>query len=142
MILAGAEKFRAIALSHVRSSDGIFIVYDVTNFESFNNIDYWISEIEKAIDSNVVIYLIGNKIDLDDKRVISYENGKNKCLEKGFNYFGEVSAKTNENIMEIYNKFYKEIFYKNKDKVLEKKEQKKKLFQEFQKDNKESKCCF
>ena len=141
MILAGAEKFRAIALSHVRSSDGIFIVYDVTNFESFNNIDYWVSEIEKAIDSNVVIYLIGNKIDLDDKRVISYENGKNKCLEKGFNYFGEVSAKTNENIIEIYTKFYREVFYKNKDKILEKKEQKKKLFEEFQKVHKESKCC-
>ena len=141
MILAGAEKFRAIALSHVRSSDGIFIVYDVTNNESFNNVSYWLSEIEKAIDKNVVIYLIGNKIDLDDKRVVSYISGNNKYKKEGFNYFGEVSAKTNENIIEIYTKFYREVFYKNKDKILEKKEQKKKLFEEFQKENKESKCC-
>ena len=44
-------------------------------FESFQNISYWIYEIEKTIDKNVVIYLIGNKIDLEDKRIISYENG-------------------------------------------------------------------
>ncbi len=141
MILAGAEKFRAIALSHVRSSDGIFIVYDITNIESFNNVSYWVSEIEKAIDTNVIIYLLGNKIDLDTQRVVSYESGKNKATKFSFNDFCEVSAKTNENIIEIYTKFYKEVFYKNKDKILEKKEQKKKLFEEFQKVHKESKCC-
>ena len=120
MIIAGAEKFRAIALSHVRNSDGIFIVYDITNSESFYHVSYWISEIEKAIDKNVVIYLIGNKIDLENKRTVSYENGKEKALKENFNFFGEVSAKTNENIMTIYNQFYKEIFYKNKEKILEK----------------------
>ena len=141
LIIAGAEKFRAIALSHVRNSDGIFIVYDITNSESFYHVSYWISEIEKAIDKNVVIYLIGNKIDLENKRTVSYENGKEKALKENFNFFGEVSAKTNENIMEIYNQFYKEIFYKNKEKILEKREQNKKLFEKLQQDNKGKKCC-
>ena len=110
LIIEGAEKFRAIALSHVRSSDGIFIVYDVTNNESFNNVSYWLSEIEKAIDKNVVIYLIGNKIDLENKRTVSYENGKEKALKENFNFFGEVSAKTNENIMKYIIDFIKKFF--------------------------------
>ena len=141
LILAGAEKFRAIALSHVRNSDGILIVYDISNNESFKNVSYWNSEIEKAVDKNVVIYLIGNKIDLEDKRTVSYENGKQKALNENFHFFGEVSAKTNENIMEIYKQFYQEIFYKNKDKILEKREQNKKIFEELQQDNQCSKCC-
>ena len=43
--------------------------------------------------------------------------------------------------MTIYNQFYKEIFYKNKEKILEKREQNKKLFEELQQDNKGKKCC-
>ena len=118
-----------------------FFVYDISNVESFQNISYWIYEIEKTIDKNVVIYLIGNKIDLEYKRIVYYENGKQIALKEKINFFGEVSAKTNENIMEIYNQFYKEIFYKNKEKILEKREQNKKLFEELLQDNKRTKYC-
>ena len=110
MILAGAEKFRAIALSHVRSSDGIFIVYDVTNNESFNN--------------------------------VSYNQGYEQFKNKHFNNFAEVSAKTNHNIMEIYTEFYKEIFSKNKDKVLEKRNQNKRIFETIKNEENNCKCCY
>ena len=79
-------------------------------FESFQNISYWIYEIEKTIDKNVVIYLIGNKIDLEDKRIISYEYGKQIALKEKNNFFDEVSAKTNENIMKYIIDFIKKFF--------------------------------
>ena len=90
-----------------------FFVYDISNVESFQNISYSIYEIEKTIDKNVVIYLIGNKIDLEYKRIVYYENGKQIALKEKINFFGEVSAKTNENIMkyiiDFIKKFYIEI---------------------------------
>ena len=87
-----------------------FFVYDISNVESFQNISYSIYEIEKTIDKNVVIYLIGNKIDLEHKRIVYYENGKQIALKEKINFFGEVSAKTNENIMKYIIDFIKKFF--------------------------------
>ena len=87
-----------------------FFVYDISNVESFQNISYSIYEIEKTIDKNVVIYLIGNKIDLEYKRIVYYENGKQIALKEKINFFGEVSAKTNENIMKYIIDFIKKFF--------------------------------
>ena len=87
-----------------------FFVYDISNVESFQNISYSIYEIEKTLDKNVVIYLIGNKIDLEYKRIVYYENGKQIALKEKINFFGEVSAKTNENIMKYIIDFIKKFF--------------------------------
>ena len=87
-----------------------FFVYDISNVESFQNISYSIYEIEKTIDKNVVIYLIGNKIDLEYKKIFYYENGKQIALKEKINFFGEVSAKTNENIMKYIIDFIKKFF--------------------------------
>ena len=87
-----------------------FFVYDISNVESFQNISYSIYEIEKTIEKNAVIYLIGNKIDLEYKRIVYYENGKQIALKEKINFFGEVSAKTNENIMKYIIDFIKKFF--------------------------------
>ena len=53
------------------------IVYDVTDKETFKNVQAWLGNIQETLDrSNVVIMLIGNKIDLIDQRQVSTEEGK------------------------------------------------------------------
>ncbi len=128
-------------MSHVRNSDGIFIVYDISNFESFKNIDFWISEINKCIDlDNIVIYLIGNKTDLYNMRNVSYDEAYDKSKKENFK-FAEVSAKENYNINNTFTDFYNEIFWKNKNKIIEKRNQNKILFETYKENNEGCKCC-
>lgn len=110
---AGQERFRTITTAYYRGAMGIILVYDVTNFKSFDDIKVWIDSISKNNDdTNIVKMLIGNKIDCrkgtsDD--VISYENGK-ELAEKYNMLFFETSSKDNINIndamMAISNKIY------------------------------------
>lgn len=66
---AGQERFRTITTSYYRNSQGILLVYDITDKNSFNNIRQWISQIQLHADVNVNKILIGNKCDLVSQRV-------------------------------------------------------------------------
>merc|ERR1712063_143092 len=65
---AGQERFRTITSSYYRGAQGIMIVYDITDRDSFDNIKNWMVEIDKYAQENVIKVLVGNKSDLDDKR--------------------------------------------------------------------------
>ena len=67
---SGAERYKAITTSHIRGADGAYIVYDISNESSFKNLQYWYNCIKDAADSDITIYLIGNKSDL------IYEEGR------------------------------------------------------------------
>ena len=64
---AGEERFRTIISSYYRGAHGILLIFDLTEIESFNNLNNWLAEIEKNANKNVVKVLIGNKCDLEDK---------------------------------------------------------------------------
>lgn len=65
---AGQERFRTITSAYYKGADGIIIVYDVTNSNSFDDIEkFWISEVESYAEKNVELLLIGNKKDLNNK---------------------------------------------------------------------------
>jgi len=97
----GDEKFRAITRQYYKEAQGILLVYDITNKESFDNIDKWIEDIKNSAPANCVIFLVGNKSDLADKRAVSFQEGKNKSEEYGL-LFNEVSAKNGDNILLIF----------------------------------------
>lgn len=93
---AGQEAFRAITKTYYRGSSIVMVVYDITNQNSFNSVGKWLIDVRAIID-NPNIILIGNKSDLNDKRVISYEKGE--AFAKANNIdFVEISAKTTNNI--------------------------------------------
>ena len=83
---------------------------------------------------------MGNKKDLQKNRTIEQIRGINKAKRLGMDKFVEVSAKTKENLMETFKEFYLEIYYKNKKKVVEKKNKNLKMFENLQKQENDS-CC-
>ena len=72
---AGQERFRSITKSYYRGAKGAFVVYDVTKPESFENSEKWVDELIKFGEKDLIIYLIGNKIDLNNFRKITSNQG-------------------------------------------------------------------
>ena len=74
---AGQENFRSITRSYYRNSVAAIIVYDITNKSSFDKVSSWIEEVKQNVHAKVCIFLVGNKIDLEKNREISYDAGYN-----------------------------------------------------------------
>ena len=108
---AGQESYRSITRSYYKSSTCAFIIYDVTDKKSFTNISSWLDECREMCYKDMLICLVGNKIDLEDKRVISKEEGQKFADDNGLLFF-ETSAKTGTNIEEIFNKCTSDIVAK------------------------------
>mmetsp|Transcript_19825 Transcript_19825/g.22133 ORF Transcript_19825/g.22133 Transcript_19825/m.22133 type:complete len:205 (+) Transcript_19825:2-616(+) len=105
---AGQERFKTITSSYYKGAHGIIVVYDVTDKDSYKNIDTWMSEIEKHASDNVSRILCGNKSDLEDSRQVSTDEGKE--LADTYNIrFIESSAKDNANVEEAFTLMTKEI---------------------------------
>ena len=94
---AGQEKYKGLIPSYVRNSSIVFIVYDINNRTSFENVENWISFV-KNIEKTTMI-LCGNKCDL--KREVETKEGKELAEREGIKFF-ECSAKTNENIKKLF----------------------------------------
>ncbi len=96
----GEEKFRVLFPSYCSGASGALVLYDITNRESFNELDEWFD----LIDSNsgkIVKLLIGSKIDLIDQRQIPREEAENFQKEHADIYL-ECSSKTGENVDKIF----------------------------------------
>ena len=98
---AGQERFRTVVSTYFRGAHGILLLYDVTNKDSFKNLENWLIEIEKNAKEKVLKILIGNKCDLTDDREISTEEGKAFALRNGMEFM-ETSAKMNTNVTEAF----------------------------------------
>ena len=94
---AGQERYRSITTSYYKGSKGCFIVYDISNEKSFEDVERWYEETMKFSDKNISIILIGNKSDLEDKRKITIEMGKQKAANLKCPFF-ETSALSNYQI--------------------------------------------
>ena len=92
---AGQEKFRSLIPNYIRGSSLVFIVYDISNRKSFENLSNWIDFVNNIENSNIVI--VGNKSDLKDTREVTLEEGQKFCEEKNVEFF-EVSAKEGTNL--------------------------------------------
>ena len=98
---AGQDRFRAITKNYYKGSHGIILVYDVTNVQTFENVKTWVNQIREEALPNVVIYIAGNKIDMEDERKVEKESGEQLAEELGFP-FAETSAKNGININETF----------------------------------------
>jgi len=95
---AGQERFRTITSAYYRGADGIILVYDVSDRQSFQKVDEWLTEVQAYVNETTCKILIGNKSDKDaSERQVSTEEGQRKAEELGL-AFMETSAKTAENV--------------------------------------------
>jgi len=102
---AGQERFRTITTSYFRGAQGILLVYDVTDRQSFNSIHNWVSQLNSNADPNISRVLIGNKCDVpESERVVSVEEGKELAAQFGIENFFECSAKQDLNVTAAFTK--------------------------------------
>ncbi|OHS94230.1 GTP-binding protein yptV1 [Tritrichomonas foetus] len=100
---AGQDRFRSITQNYYRGSNGIIIVYDVTDRDSFDHVGSWMNEIESRASSNVCVLLVGNKEDLGGKRAVSVEEGESLARSYGIPFL-ETSAKDATNVEKMFQK--------------------------------------
>lgn len=98
---AGQEKFKSITRAYFKSSVCAFLVYDITNLESFLSVQNWINECRAQCPSTAILYLIGNKVDLENQRQVTYDSGS-ELADKNKMKFFETSAKELYNIDETF----------------------------------------
>ena len=95
---AGQEKFRSLIPNYIRGASLIFLVYDITNRDTFAHLPEWIKFINNIENTNIII--VGNKIDLEDNREINFEEGKKFAEANNCEIF-EVSAKEGTGLVEM-----------------------------------------
>ena len=101
---AGQERFRSITSSYYRGAQGVMVVYSVTDRRSFNNVDYWLNEIQTYAGSRVCKLLVGNKGDLAGNRRVTHAEGDEKAAQNAYFplEFFETSAMLNYNVREAF----------------------------------------
>ena len=147
---AGQERYKAITNAFYKGSKGAFVVYDITRKSSFLNIDKWIGELKTNGSEDILIILVGNKTDLEDKREVSTDEGEKKAKQYGI-AFCETSALQGKNIEYAFNILIDEIILdidnaKEKEMKNNKNNNKKKskgimLNTNNDKNHKKKKCC-
>jgi len=98
----GQEIYRSLITNFYRKASLAMMVYSIDNRESFIHINKWLKEVRLQSNPDVKIILIGNKSDLEDQRVVSYEEAKKFKDENQLLYFEETSAKTGLNTKEVF----------------------------------------
>ena len=109
---AGQERFRSISVNSIRMSDGVILIYDITNEFSYENIYGWMDNIYQVKGKDFPVILIGNKCDKDEERVVSKEKGEEMAKKYNITFF-EASNKMGTNIEEAGLKLINKIVENN-----------------------------
>ncbi|KAG2190271.1 hypothetical protein INT46_005600 [Mucor plumbeus] len=101
---AGQERFRSMAPMYYRGASAAILVYDITSEESFIEMISWMEELNKNMPDDLIIHVVGNKIDLESDRKISFSRVLDYCdrLTQEVNGVHEVSAKNDQGIDDIF----------------------------------------
>ncbi|XP_053676657.1 ras-related protein Rab-14 [Anopheles nili] len=111
---AGQERFRAVTRSYYRGAAGALMVYDITRRSTYNHLSSWLADTRNLTNPSTVIFLIGNKSDLESTREVTYEEAKSLAEEHGL-LFAEASAMTGQNVEEAFLETAREIYQSIKE---------------------------
>lgn len=117
---AGQERYKSITKSYYKGSNGIMLIYDITDKKSFDHIEDWINSIKESVgnyeDNKYTIFLLGAKLDLavDNKREVSVEEAQAKCEKFELEWGGEWSSKdfSDEKCLQILKTFVEKMYKK------------------------------
>lgn len=106
---AGQERFRSLAPMYFRDANFALIVYAINDENSFNAVQGWYDSLVNECMDVPTLYLIGNKIDLTDNRIISAQDGQDLATKLQAKFY-EISAKTGDNVEKLFNDLAKECY--------------------------------
>lgn len=98
---AGQERFRSLIPSYIRDSSVAVVVYDITNKKTFENTRKWVDDVRGERGNDVIIVLVGNKTDLNDKREVTTQQGEDEAKKNNL-MFIETSAKVGHNVKTLF----------------------------------------
>lgn len=98
----GHERFRSLTPMYFHDADACIIVYDITSKQSFDEVKYWLKDLDEKGPQEVLIALVGNKSDLDSLRMVLTEDGQGFADTNKISIFMETSAQSGENITELF----------------------------------------
>ncbi len=103
---AGQERFRTLTTSYYRDAQGVVIVYDVSDRQSFDNVASWKADVERYAGDDVAVMILGNKADLGEHRAVTFAEGSEIAAAVGTGaheaLFYETSAKDSYNVEEAF----------------------------------------
>ena len=109
---AGQESYKSVTRIFYRGAQCVFLTYDVTRHETFDNIADWLKDIRDHAMEEVLIYLVGNKADSADKEVSGSE-GLAFAQGNGIHKFFETSAKTGDAVHDVFSIATKDMLTRN-----------------------------
>ncbi len=109
---AGQEKYSTLTSSYYKGAKGALVVYDITQESTFLKAEQFVKELREKSDKDVYMILVGNKIDLEEKRKVSKEEGK-KLADKLKIGFFEVSAKNGTGIEDLFKNLIDHVYEKH-----------------------------
>ena len=108
--IAGQERYEERRKFYYEGCYGALLVYDITRFSSFENIEIkWLKHYKENMEKDVPLILIGNKDDLEDQRYVSKEDAEKLSNKIGALEFIETSAKTGHRVNFAFNELIKSI---------------------------------
>ena len=106
---AGQERYKSITSAYYKGSKGALLVYDITRYPTFENLEKWMNEINEKVKGSLKMMIIGNKSDLNDERKVDIENALEKA--KLLNIpFMETSALDSTNIQNAFENILREMY--------------------------------
>eukprot|EP00347_Sterkiella_histriomuscorum_P018721 403344431 len=114
---AGQESFRSITKIFYRGAHTAILGYSITQRDTFDNLEDWLREAKSSCQPDVLMTLIGNKSDLEQKRQVSHDEGLMFKKKNNLLYFTETSAKNGDNIDKMFIDLAKFIYLKYKDQL-------------------------
>ena len=106
---AGQERFKSLIPSYLKNAHSIILTYDITSKNSFNSLNKWLEDIKNHVQDNVFIVLCGNKIDLNNKRQVNFEDAQKFAKDNDLVYI-ETSAITGEGINKLFDLITKSFY--------------------------------
>ena len=98
----GQEAYQSLITNFYHNSSLAILVYAINNKKSFFNLDNWLKELKKESNPDIKTILIGNKVDLESEREVSYEEAEKYAKDYNFLNFFETSAKTGFNAQKVF----------------------------------------
>ena len=107
---AGQESFRSVTRIFYKGAHVVFLCFDLTREDTFNNLGNWLNDVRAHASAEVVVYLIGGKADLESQREVTKEAAREFCSTNFIEKYFETSSVTGYNVETVFSMAAKDMY--------------------------------